>query len=67
MYAPQHKGLAMTCETMTSVEIIEGIERGLADVDAGRIVPHADVMAEAREIIRAAKRSPAFSDRTDSD
>lgn len=36
------------------LEIIEGIKRGLADVKAGRVVPHEQVMNEAREIIAKA-------------
>jgi predicted transcriptional regulator len=43
--------------TMIELEIIEGIKRGLADVTAGRVVSHEQVMSEAREIISAAKRS----------
>lgn len=39
------------------LEIIDGIERGLADVRAGRVVPHAQVMAQAREIIAVAKEA----------
>ena len=31
--------------------IIEGIERGLADVEAGRTVSHADAMASVRQVI----------------
>lgn len=37
------------------LEIIEGIQRGLADMEAGRVVPHEQVMAEGRAIIDAAK------------
>jgi predicted transcriptional regulator len=37
------------------LEIIEGIQRGLADMAAGRVVPHEQVMAEGRAIIDAAK------------
>ncbi|WP_225769286.1 CopG family ribbon-helix-helix protein [Inquilinus sp. Marseille-Q2685] len=37
------------------LEIIEGIQRGLADMEAGRVVPHEQVMAEGRTIISAAK------------
>jgi len=40
-------------------EIIEGIKRGLADVEAGRVVPHKQVMTEARRIIADAKRKKA--------
>jgi predicted transcriptional regulator len=36
--------------------IIEGIKRGLADGEAGRVVPHAQATAEARELIAALKR-----------
>lgn len=35
------------------LEIIEGIRRGLADVDAGRLVAHDDAMAEIDAIIDA--------------
>lgn len=35
------------------LEIIEGIRRGLADVDAGRVVTHDDAMAEIDAIIDA--------------
>lgn len=35
--------------------IIEGIQQGLADLAAGRTVPHDTVMAEARAIIAAAR------------
>jgi predicted transcriptional regulator len=38
------------------LEIIDGIRRGLADVKAGRVVPHEQVMAEARKIIAGARR-----------
>lgn len=31
--------------------IVEGIERGLADVEAGRTVSHADAMASVRQVI----------------
>ncbi|TSD86846.1 ribbon-helix-helix protein, CopG family [Mycobacterium sp. KBS0706] len=37
------------------LKIIEGIRRGLADMEAGRVVPHEQVMAEGRAIIDAAK------------
>ena len=37
------------------LEIIEGIKRGLADVEAGRIVPHDEAMAEVYTIIKGAK------------
>lgn len=31
--------------------IIDGIQRGLDDMEAGRVVPHAEVMAAARRIV----------------
>lgn len=34
--------------------IIEGIERGLADVEAGRTVSHEDAMTSVRRVIDAA-------------
>ncbi len=34
--------------------IIEGIERGLADVEAGRTVSHEDAMVSLRQVIDAA-------------
>lgn len=37
-------------------EIVEGVRRGLADVDAGRLVPHSVVVEEARAIIAHAKK-----------
>lgn len=39
------------------LEIVEGIKRGLADVEAGRVVPHEQVVKEARQIIADAKRT----------
>jgi predicted transcriptional regulator len=46
---------AVTAYVDRELEIIEGIKRGLADVEAGRVVPHAQVMAEARQIVAEAK------------
>ena len=44
------------------LQIIEGINRGLADVEAGRVVPHEQVMAEAGQIIAEAKRKKSHAD-----
>ena len=41
------------------LEIIEGIKHGLADVKAGRAVPHDEAMAEVLAVIEAAKGSKA--------
>ena len=35
--------------------IIEGIERGVADMEAGRVVPHDEAMARIRETIERAQ------------
>ncbi len=37
------------------LEIVAGIERGLDDMKAGRVVPHEDVMADIDATIRRAK------------
>ncbi len=37
------------------LEIVAGIERGLADMNAGRVVPHEDVMADIEATIKKAK------------
>ena len=42
--------------------IIEGIKRGLADVEAGRTVSHEAAMASLRKIIDAKVRVPGSSD-----
>jgi predicted transcriptional regulator len=37
------------------LEIVEGIKRGLADVETGRVVPHDEAMAEIYGVIKAPK------------
>ena len=37
------------------LEIVSGIERGLDDMKAGRVVPHEDVMADIGATIKRAK------------
>ncbi len=49
-------GEAVSAYVDRELEIIEGIKRGLADVRAGRVVPHEQVMSEARRIIADAKK-----------
>lgn len=39
------------------LSIIDGIQQGLADAEAGRVTAHAAVMAEAREIIADARKA----------
>lgn len=48
---------AVTAYVERELEVIEGIQRGLADVSAGRIVPQAQVTAQARQIIEDAKKA----------
>ena len=50
---------AVSAYVERELEIIDGIKRGMADVAAGRVVPHEQVMAEARQIIADAKRKKA--------
>lgn len=37
------------------LEIIDGVQRGLADVEAGRVVPHDEAMAEVYAVIDSAQ------------
>ena len=46
---------AVTAYVERELEIIEGIQRGLVDVAAGRVVSHDQVTAKARQIIEDAK------------
>lgn len=41
------------------LRIIEGIQRGLADMEAGRVTPHDEVMAKADQIIAEARKKRA--------
>ncbi len=41
------------------LEIIEGIKRGIADADAGRLIPHEQAMAELDAVIDAAEAQRA--------
>ena len=38
------------------LEITEGVQRGLADIEAGRVVSHDEAMAEIYDLIDAADR-----------
>ncbi len=40
------------------LEIVAGIERGLDDMKAGRVVPHEDVVADIDATIKKAKTRP---------
>ncbi|HRO10000.1 CopG family transcriptional regulator [Amaricoccus sp.] len=39
--------------------IIDGVQRGLADVEAGRVIPHDAAMAEIQAVIDTAKSGKA--------
>lgn len=41
------------------LQIIEGIQRGLADMAAGRVTPHDEAMARAEQIIAQARQRKA--------
>ena len=41
------------------LEIVASIERGIADMKAGRVTPHSEVMQEADTIIAAARNKDA--------
>lgn len=48
-------GEAISAYVDRELDIIEGIKRGMADVEAGRVVPHDLVATEARRIIADAR------------
>jgi len=50
---------ALSAYVDRELEIIEGIQQGLADVEAGRVVPHEQVVAEAEAIIAQAREARA--------
>jgi predicted transcriptional regulator len=50
---------AVTSYVERELTIIEGIQRGLADVEAGRVIPHEEAMAELYAIIDEAERKRA--------
>jgi predicted transcriptional regulator len=52
-------GEAVAAYVERELEIVEGIERGLADMEAGRVASHEQVMAEARQIVAEARKKKA--------
>lgn len=46
---------AVTAYVERELEIIEGIQRGLDDLAAGRTLSHEQVTAEARQVVRDAR------------
>ncbi|GGB52774.1 CopG family ribbon-helix-helix protein [Blastomonas aquatica] len=51
---------AVSAYVERELAIIEGIQQGLADVEAGRVFAHEDVMAEADTIIAKARKAQAW-------
>ncbi|MCA2407743.1 CopG family ribbon-helix-helix protein [Rhizobium leguminosarum bv. viciae 248] len=49
-------GEAVAAYVERELEIIKGIKRGMADAEAGRVIPHEQVVAEMRKAIEDAKR-----------
>lgn len=49
-------GEAVAAYVERELEIIEGIKRGMADAEAGRVIRHEQAVAEMREVVEDAKR-----------
>ncbi|MBY3295222.1 ribbon-helix-helix protein, CopG family [Rhizobium laguerreae] len=49
-------GEAVAAYVERELEIIEGIKRGMADAEAGRVIPHEQAVGEMRKVIEDAKR-----------
>jgi len=50
---------AISAYVERELEIIDGIKRGMADAEAGRVIPHEQAVAEMRAVIEDAKRRKA--------
>lgn len=50
---------AVSAYVERELAIIDGVQRGLADVEAGRVVPHDAAMYEVQAVIDAAKSGKA--------
>ncbi|KGJ12747.1 MULTISPECIES: CopG family ribbon-helix-helix protein [Paracoccus] len=50
---------AVSAYVERELEIIDGIRRGMADAEAGRVVPHDEAMAEIHAVIDAAEAKRA--------
>lgn len=50
---------AVSAYVERELEIIDGIKRGTADAEAGRVIPHEQAVAEMRAVIDDAKRRKA--------
>jgi predicted transcriptional regulator len=51
-------GEAIASYVAREITIIEGIEQGLKDMQAGRVVSHEDAKRRVDEVIRSAKSRP---------
>jgi predicted transcriptional regulator len=51
-------GEAIAGYVTRELDIIEGVQRGIDDVRAGRVVPHADAMREIRATIKNTVKLP---------
>ena len=49
---------AITRFVQSEADIVEGIKRGMADIEAGRIVPHEEAMRQMRETIARVAGEP---------
>ncbi|MCD2174539.1 CopG family ribbon-helix-helix protein [Rhizobium sp. C4] len=52
-------GDAVAAYVEREAEILEGIKRGIADAEAGRVISHEQAVAEMRSAIEDAKRRKA--------
>ena len=50
---------AVSAYVERELAIIDGVQRGLADVEAGRVVPHDSAMDEVQAVIDAVKSGKA--------
>lgn len=48
-------GEAIASYVERELEIVAGIERGIEDMKAGRVLPHEEAMADIRQTIKKAK------------
>ena len=50
-------GEAISAYVARETEIVSGIERGLAEMKQGKVVPHADAMARLRASVATVKKN----------
>jgi predicted transcriptional regulator len=50
-------GEAIACFVERELDIVDGIKRGLADMKAGRLLPHDEAMQQIRATIHRARRT----------